>query len=155
MPLGARRLLMIGGLCVPGGLVAGSYLIGAQLLAVAGVVMVAVALSYRAGGPWFSRLSWAVTGAGLLWLAATAAFLGVIVIAADSNGAGSRIRPGAVQRWRGILCGHGRHRVGGHDAADGQFPPSGRWCWGGVSGLMARRRRPEAGQVPVFSAFLA
>ncbi|MFF1385675.1 hypothetical protein ACFVWT_19155 [Arthrobacter sp. NPDC058288] len=85
MPLGARRLIMIGGLCVPVGLVAGPYLLGAQLLAVAGVVLVAVALSYSAQAPWFSRLSWVVSAAGALWLAATAAYWGSIVAAADSS----------------------------------------------------------------------
>lgn len=85
MPLGARRLFMIGGLCVPVGLVAGPYLLGAQLLAVAGVIMVAVALSYRGEAPWFSRLSWVVIGAGALWMAGTAAYWGAIVSAADSS----------------------------------------------------------------------
>ena len=85
MPLGARRLFMIGGLCVPVGLVAGPYLLGAQLLAVAGVILVAVALSYRVGSPWFSRLSWVAGAAGALWLAFTAAYWGVIIAAADSS----------------------------------------------------------------------
>lgn len=85
MPLGARRLFMIGGLCVPVGLVAGPYLLGAQLLAVAGVIMVAVALSYRSGVPWFSRLSWVATAAGALWMAGTAAYWGAIIAAADSS----------------------------------------------------------------------
>lgn len=85
MPLSARRLFMIGGLCVPVGLVAGPYLLGAQLLAVAGVIMVAVALSYRVETPWFSRLSWVVIGAGALWMAGTAAYWGAIVAAADSS----------------------------------------------------------------------
>lgn len=85
MPLGARRLFMIGGLCVPVGLVAGPYLLGAQLLAVAGVILVAVALSYRSGVPWFSRLSWVATAAGALWMAGTAAYWGAIIAAADSS----------------------------------------------------------------------
>lgn len=38
---------MIGGLCVSVGLASGPYLLGAQLLAVAGVAPVAVACSYR------------------------------------------------------------------------------------------------------------
>lgn len=85
MPLGARRLLMIGGLCVPVGLVAGPYLLLAQLLAPAGVAMVAVALSYRAQTPWFSRWSWTVTAAGVFWVAATAAYYVSIMIAADAS----------------------------------------------------------------------
>lgn len=85
MPLGARRQIMIGGLCVPVGLVGGPYLLGAQLLAVTGVILVAVALSYSAETPWFSRLSWVVTGAGALWLATTAAYWGSIITAADSS----------------------------------------------------------------------
>ncbi|PVZ60910.1 hypothetical protein [Arthrobacter sp. H-02-3] len=84
MPLGARRLFMIGGLCVPVGLVAGPYILGGQLLAVAGVVMVAAALSYSGQGPWFSRWSWAATAAGALWLAATAAYWGSVIAAADA-----------------------------------------------------------------------
>lgn len=85
VPLGARRLFLIGGLCVPIGLVAGPYLLGAQLLAVAGVVMVAVALSYRSGVRWFSRLSWVVGAAGALWPAGTAAYWGPLLL--------RRIRP--------------------------------------------------------------
>ncbi|MET3952634.1 hypothetical protein [Arthrobacter sp. UYEF36] len=85
MPLGARRLFMIGGLCVPVGLVAGPYLLGAQLLAVAGVILVAVALSYRSGVRWFARLSWVASAAGALWLAGTAAYWGAIIVAADSS----------------------------------------------------------------------
>lgn len=84
MPLGARRLFMIGGLCVPVGLVAGPYLLGAQLLAVAGIIMVAVALCYRVGsGRWFSRLSWVAGAAGALWMAGTAAYWGAVIAAAD------------------------------------------------------------------------
>lgn len=84
MPLGARRLLLVAALCVPVGLVAGPYVPGAQLLSVAGIVMVAVAVSYREDGPWFWRLSAAVTATGALWLAATAAYLASIIVAADS-----------------------------------------------------------------------
>lgn len=84
MPLGARRLLMIGGLCVPVGLVAGPYLLPAQMLAVAGIVLLAIALSHRAGKRWFSRWSLAVTVTGLLWLAATAAYYATIMLAADA-----------------------------------------------------------------------
>lgn len=85
MPLGARRLFMIGGLCVPVGLVAGPYLLGAQLLAVAGVILVAVALTYRVGVRWFSRLSWVAGTAGTFWLAGTAAYWGAVIAAADSS----------------------------------------------------------------------
>lgn len=85
MPLGARRLFMIGGLCVPVGLVSGPYILGGQLLAIAGVVMVAAALSYSVEGPWFSRWSWIVTAAGVLWLAATAAYWGSLIFAADAS----------------------------------------------------------------------
>lgn len=85
MPLGARRLFMVGGLCVPVGLVGGPYVLGAQLLAVAGVIMVAVSLTYRVKLRWFSRLSWVASAAGALWLAATAAYWGAIVAAADSS----------------------------------------------------------------------
>ena len=70
---------------VPVGLVAGPYLLGAQLLAVAGVILVAVALSYRVGWRWFSRLSWAAGVAGALWLVCTAGYWGSIIAAADSS----------------------------------------------------------------------
>ena len=85
MPLAGRRLLMLGGLCIPVGLVAGPFLLPAQLLAVAGVVLVAAALSYRSGSRWFSRWSLAVAVAGGLWLAATAAYYTTIMIAADAS----------------------------------------------------------------------
>ncbi|MDZ4351703.1 MAG: hypothetical protein U1B81_03645 [Arthrobacter sp.] len=85
MPLGARRLVLIGGLCVPVGLVAGPYLLGLQLLAVGGVVAVAVALSYGPGRAWFWRWSWITAAAGALWMAATIAYWGTIVAAADAS----------------------------------------------------------------------
>ncbi|MCQ6273335.1 hypothetical protein M8J71_23110 [Pseudarthrobacter sp. R1] len=85
MPLAGRRLLMVGGFCIPVGLVAGPFLLPAQLLAVAGIVLLAVALSYRPGPRWFSRWSIAVAVAGVLWLAATAAYYATIMIAADAS----------------------------------------------------------------------
>lgn len=85
MPLAARRLVMIGGLALPVGLVAGPFLLPAQLLAVAGIVLLAVAFSYRAGEHWFSRWPLAVAIAGGLWLAATAAYYASIMIAADAS----------------------------------------------------------------------
>lgn len=84
MPLGARRLVMIGGLCVPVGLLAGPYILGGQLLAIAGVVMIAAALSYSGEGTWFSRWCWIATAAGVLWVAATAAYWGSFIAAADA-----------------------------------------------------------------------
>lgn len=89
MPLGARRLVLVGGLCVPVGLVAGPYLFGLQLLAVAGVVAVAVALSYRRGPAWFSRWSWLAAGGGALWVLATVAYWLSIVAAVDGSSAPS------------------------------------------------------------------
>lgn len=85
MPLAARRLLMIGGLALPVGLLAGPFLLPAQLLAVAGIVVLAVAFSYRAGEHWFSRWPLAVAIAGGLWLAATAAYYASIMVAADAS----------------------------------------------------------------------
>lgn len=75
---------MIGGLCVPAGLIAGPFVLGGQLLAIAGVVMVAAALSYSGEGPWFSRWSWISAAAGVLWLAATTAYWGSVIAAADA-----------------------------------------------------------------------
>lgn len=102
MPLGARRLFMIGGLCVPVGLVAGPYILGGQLLAIAGVVMVAAALSYSGDGPWFSRWSWAATAAGVLWLAATAAYWGSVIVAADAAAPAPAFAPALFTA--GLVC---------------------------------------------------
>lgn len=86
MPLGARRLVLIGGLSIPVGLVAGPYLLGLQLVAIGGAVAVAVALSYSPGRAWFSRWSWLTAAAGSVWMAATVAYWGTIVAAADASG---------------------------------------------------------------------
>ena len=85
MPLGARRLVLIGGLGVPVGLVAGPYLFGIQLLAVAGVVAICVALSYRPGGAWFSGWSWLTICAGLAWTGFTVAYWLTVIAAADAS----------------------------------------------------------------------
>lgn len=87
MPLGARRLVLIGGLCIPVGLVAGPYLFGLQLLAVAGAVAVAIALSYRHGERWFSLWSWLTAGAGAVWIASTIGYWATIVTAAEASAA--------------------------------------------------------------------
>ncbi|WP_167510481.1 hypothetical protein [Paenarthrobacter nitroguajacolicus] len=91
MPLGARRLVLIGGLCIPVGLVAGPYLFGLQLVAVAGVVAVAIALSYRRGQSWFSRWSWLTTAAGALWVTATVVYWLSIVAAVDGSSSPSSL----------------------------------------------------------------
>lgn len=93
MPLAGRRLLIVGGLSIPIGLIAGPFLLPSQLLAVAGVVLLEVAVSYRPGPRWFSRWSLAVAITGTLWLAATAAYYAAIMIAADAS---ARL-PGAAQ----------------------------------------------------------
>lgn len=93
MPLAARRLVLVGGLCIPVGLVAGPYLLGLQLLAVAGVVAVAVALSYRSGPVWFSRWSWLTAAAGTFWVSVTIAYWLTIVAAADATAAPSGWTP--------------------------------------------------------------
>ncbi|MCM0616592.1 hypothetical protein MOD31_11205 [Paenarthrobacter sp. TYUT067] len=91
MPLGARRLVLIGGLCIPVGLVAGPYLFGLQLLAVAGVVAVAIALSYRREPVWFSRWSWLAAAAGALWVIATIGYWLSIMAAVDGSSAPSNL----------------------------------------------------------------
>ncbi|MCD4850758.1 hypothetical protein LN996_08050 [Arthrobacter sp. AK01] len=91
MPIGARRLVLIGGLCIPVGLVAGPYLFGLQLVAVAGAVAVAVALSYRRGPVWFSRWSWLAAAAGALWLIATVGYWLSIMAAVDGTSAPSSL----------------------------------------------------------------
>ncbi|QDG61690.1 hypothetical protein [Pseudarthrobacter sp. NIBRBAC000502771] len=85
MPLAAKRLVLLGGLGIPVGLVAGPYLLGLQLLAVAGVVAIAVALSYRQGSAWFSGWSWVTACAGLAWTGATVAYWLTIIAAADAS----------------------------------------------------------------------
>jgi hypothetical protein len=85
MPLGARRLVLIGGLCIPVGLIAGPYLFGLQAVAVAGAVAVAIALSYRLGEQWFSPWSWLTAAAGALWMASTIAYWATIVTAAEAS----------------------------------------------------------------------
>lgn len=102
MPLGARRLFMIGALSVPVGLVAGPYVLGGPLLAIAGIVMVAAALSYSDEGPWFSRWSWAATAAGALWLAATAAYWGSVIAAGDAGAPPPEFAPGLFTA--GLVC---------------------------------------------------
>lgn len=85
MPLGARRLLFIGGFCVPVGLIATAYVFGAQLLLVAGVAAVAVALSYRDGEQWFSKWSWLTAIAGGAWVLFTAGYWLTIISAAQAS----------------------------------------------------------------------
>ncbi|MCO4254509.1 hypothetical protein [Pseudarthrobacter cellobiosi] len=85
MPLGARRLVLIGGLCIPVGLVAGPYLFGIQLIAVAGVVAISVALSYGIGRAWFTRWPRLTAAAGGAWMAATIGYWLTIMAAADAS----------------------------------------------------------------------
>jgi hypothetical protein len=93
---------MIGGLCVPVGLVAGPYILGGQLLAVAGVVMVAAALSYSGENPWFGRWPRIVATAGALWLAATAAYWGSVIAAVDAAAPSPAFAP--VLFTVGLVC---------------------------------------------------
>lgn len=85
MPLGARRLVLLGGLSIPVGLLAGPYLFGIQLMAVAGVVAIAVALSYRHGEAWFSTWSWLTACAGVAWTGFTIAYWLTIITAANAS----------------------------------------------------------------------
>ncbi|MFY9633442.1 MAG: hypothetical protein WAL27_01840 [Cellulosimicrobium cellulans] len=85
MPLGARRLVLIGGLSIPVGLVAGPYLFGIQLIAVAGVVAVSVALSHGIGPAWFTRWPRLTAAAGGAWIAATIGYWLTIMAAADAS----------------------------------------------------------------------
>lgn len=85
MPLGAKRLVLIGSLCTLAGILVGRYNFGGLVLAAAGVSLVSLALSYRAGKTWFSRTSWLVTAAGALWTAATAGYWWLIAAAAEAS----------------------------------------------------------------------
>ncbi|MEE2523833.1 hypothetical protein V1639_14665 [Pseudarthrobacter sp. J75] len=84
MPLGARRLVLIGGLAIAVGLVAGPFLFGLQLIAVAGMVAVSVALSHGTGTSWFTRWPRMTTAAGGAWIAATVSYWLTIKAAADA-----------------------------------------------------------------------
>lgn len=85
MPLGARRLILIGSLGVLAGVLAGRYYFGGLVLAAAGITLLALALSYQPGESWFSRLSWLVVAAGALWTIATAGYWWLIDAAADGS----------------------------------------------------------------------
>ncbi|WP_346958318.1 hypothetical protein [uncultured Arthrobacter sp.] len=89
MPLGARRIILIGSLGVLAGILAGRYYFGGLVLASAGITLVALALSYQTGKPWFSRLSWLVVAAGALWTATTAGYWWLIDAAADASSGSS------------------------------------------------------------------
>lgn len=52
MPLGARRLILIGSLGVLAGVLAGRYYFGGLVLASAGITLLALALSYQPGKSW-------------------------------------------------------------------------------------------------------
>lgn len=84
MPLGARRLVLIGGLSIPIGLVAGPFLFGIQIIAVAGVAAVSVALSHGIGTAWFTRWPRLTAAAGAAWVAATTAYWLTIMAAAEA-----------------------------------------------------------------------
>ena len=85
MPLGARRLILVGSLGVLAGVLAGRYYFGGLVLASAGITLLALALSYQAGKSWFSRLSWLVVAAGALWTTATAGYWWLIDAASKAS----------------------------------------------------------------------
>lgn len=85
MPLGARRLVLIGSLAVLAGVLAGRFYFGGLVLASAGTTLLALALSYQPGKSWFSRLSWIVVSAGALWTMATAGYWWLIDAAAVAS----------------------------------------------------------------------
>lgn len=74
MPVAARRLVLLGCAGVLLGVLVGRFLFGGLVLAAAGIVAIAVALSYRADRPWFWSLSWFVCLTGICWTAITAAY---------------------------------------------------------------------------------
>lgn len=88
MPLGAKRLVLLGCLGVLGGVLVGRFLFAGLVLAAAGITAVSIALSYRTAKPWFSPLSWVVGVAGVLWTAVTAAY-GWSISAGNAPSAGS------------------------------------------------------------------
>ncbi|AOT05645.1 hypothetical protein ASPU41_16460 [Arthrobacter sp. U41] len=85
MPLGPRRLVLVGSLCVLAGVLAGRYFVGGLVLATAGAAVLATALSYRVEKPWFSGLSWLVSVTGAVWTTVTAGYWWSIGAAADSS----------------------------------------------------------------------
>ena len=74
MPAAARRLVLLGCAGVLLGVLVGRFLFGGLILAAAGIVAIAVALSYRADRPWFWSLSWFICLTGICWTAITAAY---------------------------------------------------------------------------------
>lgn len=85
MPLPARRLVLIAGACILAGILAGRFLFAGLVLAAAGITVLAVALSYRVGGRWFSPVSWVVCAAGGVWTAAVAGYWLSVSAAADAS----------------------------------------------------------------------
>lgn len=85
MPLGPRRLLLLGSLCVLAGGLAGRYFAGGLVLATAGAAVLSTALSYRVENAWFSPLSWLVCVAGAVWTTVTSGYWWSISSAADAS----------------------------------------------------------------------
>ncbi|MHA7176960.1 hypothetical protein ACX80D_09910 [Arthrobacter sp. Sr24] len=85
MPLGVRRLLLIGGFCIPVGFIATAYFFGAQLLLAAGIAAVAVAFSYQGGHRWFAAWSRFTAFSGAAWLLVTVLYW-LAIISAESSG---------------------------------------------------------------------
>ncbi|WP_455836956.1 hypothetical protein [Pseudarthrobacter siccitolerans] len=71
-------------MCIPIGLVAGPFFFGIQIIAVAGIVAVSVALSHGNGKAWFALWPRLTTVAGVAWIAATIAYWLSIMAAADA-----------------------------------------------------------------------
>lgn len=84
-PLWSRRLILIGAVCIPVGLLGGSYVLLVQLVAVAGIAMIAMGMSYGAQPPVFSRWTRGVGALGALWVLFTAGYLVAVMAAADFN----------------------------------------------------------------------
>ncbi|NMR31185.1 ATP/GTP-binding protein [Crystallibacter degradans] len=69
MPLLFRRLILVGTLCALAGVLAGQFMMGPQMLSVAGIAVLFTGLTYNGTGG--RKLLWICAGAGSAWTVAT------------------------------------------------------------------------------------
>ncbi|MDQ6751842.1 MAG: hypothetical protein M3017_00135 [Actinomycetota bacterium] len=85
MPLGLRRLVLIGVLSVLAGLLVGPFVFGVQLIALAGAVLIAVSMSYDLKRSGMALLMWVAAVAGIIWIGATVAYWWVVVSTVETS----------------------------------------------------------------------
>lgn len=85
MPLGLGRLVLIGVLSVLAGLLVGPFVFGVQVIALAGVVLIAVSMSYDLKRSGMAPLMWVAATAGIIWSGATVAYWWVVVSTVETS----------------------------------------------------------------------